>query len=180
MFASVRRPFFACTLTGVLLASTATSAAATDRFDDPPAQKPSFEMMLASTTPFVPAATLPTLTADAQAPTSPLSIPRTTGFEGATVRRSLIVSFAALQLMDAHSTVKALGAGGRESNPAMAGLASNRTALFAVKAGTAAATAYFAERLSRNHPRRATILMVVLNTAYAGIVAHNYRVARAR
>ena len=68
-------------------------------------------------------------------------------------------------------------AGEFEANPAMAGLARNSAALFAVKAGTAAATTYFAERLSRNHPRAATIMMAVLNTAYVAIVAHNYRVA---
>ena len=36
----------------------------------------------------------------------------------------------------------------------------------------------FAERLARKHPRAATIMMAVLNTTYAAIVAHNYRVAR--
>jgi hypothetical protein len=62
----------------------------------------------------------------------------------------------------------------------MAGLAGNTAALFAVKAGTAAVTTFFAERLAKNHPRRATVLMAVLNSAYVAIVAHNYRVARAR
>jgi hypothetical protein len=59
----------------------------------------------------------------------------------------------------------------------MSGLAGNSAALFAMKAGTAAATTFFAERLSKNHPRAATIMMAVLNTAYVAIVTHNYRVA---
>jgi hypothetical protein len=94
------------------------------------------------------------------------------------LRRSLYVSFAALQVMDAVSTRAALSNGAREANPAMAGIARNSAALFAVKAGTAAATTWFAERLARKHPRGATIMMAVLNTAYVAIVAHNYRVAR--
>jgi hypothetical protein len=61
----------------------------------------------------------------------------------------------------------------------MSGIAGNTVALFAVKAGTAVATAFW-QRLAKKHPRRATILMTVLNTAYVAIVAHNYRVARAR
>ena len=75
--------------------------------------------------------------------------------------------------------LKALKAGGRETNPAMGAIASNPTALYAVKAGTSAATAYFAERISKKHPKRAVVLMAVLNSAYVAIVAHNYRVANA-
>lgn len=110
----------------------------------------------------------------------PVDLPRTrpAGTDFATsLRRSMYVSFAALQVMDVVSTRQALSNGATEANPAMAGLARNNAAFFAVKAGTAAATTYFAERLARKHPRRATILMAVLNTAYAAIVVHNYRVA---
>jgi hypothetical protein len=110
----------------------------------------------------------------------PVDLPRTQpagdGFS-TSLRRSMYVSFAALQVMDVVSTRQALNNGATEANPAMAGLARNSAAFFAVKAGTAAATTYFAERLARKHPRRATILMAVLNTAYAAIVVHNYRVA---
>ena len=110
----------------------------------------------------------------------PVDLPRTrpAGVDLSTsLRRSMYVSFAALQVMDVVSTRQALNNGATEANPAMAGLARNSAAFFAVKAGTAAATTYFAERLARKHPRRATILMAVLNTAYAAIVVHNYRVA---
>ena len=114
----------------------------------------------------------------AQRPIDPVSA-RVDGVNISTsLRRSMYVSFAALQIMDAVSTRKALNSGGTEANPAMAGLARNTAAFYAVKAGTAAATTYFAERLSKNHPRAATIMMAVLNTAYAAVVAHNYRVAR--
>lgn len=107
-----------------------------------------------------------------------LRVPRVEGNGGTALRRSMYASFAALQIMDAVSTRKALSNGAREANPMMSGIAGNSAALFAVKAGTAAATTYLAERLAKNHPRRATIMMAVLNTAYAAIVAHNYRVAK--
>jgi hypothetical protein len=127
--------------------------------------------------PVAPAA--PLSAAPAQAPAAPFSAPLSAApLSAPSLRRSLYVSFAALQVMDAVSTNKALGAGGVEANPAMAGIVKNKTAFMAVKVGTAAAAAFFAEKLAKNHPRRATVVMMVLNVAYAGIVAHNYRVAR--
>jgi hypothetical protein len=116
--------------------------------------------------------------ADAAQRPADLVVPRTGVGVATSLRRSMYVSFAALQIMDAVSTRKALSGGAREANPVMGGIARNSVALFAVKAGTAAATTWFAEKLAKNHPRRATIMMAVLNTAYAAIVAHNYRVAR--
>lgn len=156
---------------------------------------PSVDFTLAANVPYVPSVTAvmpPALLADAvieagPAPLSeaaqmrPVELPSGPGGGGGfstSVRRSLYVSFAALQVMDAVSTRRALAGGAREANPAMAGLVRNNAALFAVKAGTAAATTWFAERLARKHPRGATIMMAVLNTAYVAIVAHNYRVAR--
>jgi hypothetical protein len=95
------------------------------------------------------------------------------------LRRGLYASFAALQIMDGVSTRQALNSGAREANPAMGAVAKNGAALFAVKAGTAAATMFFAEKLAKKHPKRAAILMAVLNAGYAAVVMHNYRVARA-
>ncbi|MBA2301503.1 MAG: hypothetical protein H0W08_02580 [Acidobacteria bacterium] len=179
---------------GAVLLGGTTTAVAADRGNDRPL--PAVDFTLASSVPFVPGvatAMLPALltNASAEPKAAPvadaaqgraldLAIPRGQGgFGSSSLRRTMYVSFAALQVMDAVSTRKALSGGAIEANPMMAGLARNSAALFAVKAGTAAATAYFAERLAKNHPRRAMILMAVLNTAYAGVVAHNYRVARA-
>ena len=100
------------------------------------------------------------------------------GFSETTLRRGMYGSFAALQVMDAISTNKALSAGGVEANPAMSGVVKNKNAFMAVKVGAAVATAFFAEKLAKNHPRKATVLMAVLNVAYAGIVVHNYNVSR--
>jgi hypothetical protein len=179
MAAVAARRVSTCAFIGALALGFSSPAAAAQREEDRRALKPSAETTIAASVAFVPTAPAPIFATDAQSITNTLPTPRRdSGLSGTTLRRSLIVSFGALQMLDAHSTAKALSAGGREANPVMAGLASNRTALFAVKAGTAAATAYFAERLSRKHPRRALVLMAVLNSAYAGIVAHNYRVAR--
>ena len=165
MTATSRRHIRATALSALLLVWGAAPAGANDRPDV-----------------FVPSVSLATISFDQQATQRVLTAPKTSelrGLNGPLLRRSLIVSFGALQMLDAHSTMKALGAGGRESNPAMGAIASNRTALLAVKAGTAAATAYLAERISKRHPKRAVVLMTVLNSAYVAIVAHNYRVARA-
>ena len=81
------------------------------------------------------------------------------------------------QVLDAHSTMTALGRGGREMNPLMQGVASNRGALLAVKMGAAAGTVFVAEKLWRRNRVAAIALMVAVNAATAGIAAHNYSVA---
>jgi hypothetical protein len=91
----------------------------------------------------------------------------------------LYVSFTALQFADVHSTLSALDAGGREGNPVFTGLRSP-AAMLAVKTGLALGTTYAVERLRKRSPRTAVVLMIALNSAYAGIVAHNYAVAPQR
>jgi hypothetical protein len=81
------------------------------------------------------------------------------------------------QVLDAHSTMSALGRGGREMNPMMQGVASNGTTLLAVKVGTAVGTVFVAEKLWRRNRVAAVALMVAVNVATAGIAAHNYSVA---
>ena len=149
-----------------VILGSASPALASDRLNDKPL--PQVDFTLASNTPIAEAIQV-----------RPVSMP-VADSGSASLRRTMYVSFAALQVMDAISTRKAISGGATEANPAMAGIAGNSAALFAVKAGTAVATTFFVERLAKNHPRRATIIMAVLNTAYAGVVAHNYRVARAQ
>lgn len=91
---------------------------------------------------------------------------------------ALYAANIALQALDAHSTMTAIGAGAREANPVMQGVVGNRTALLAVKAGAAAGTIYFAEKLWRRNPVGAVVMMAVVNGVSAAIVAHNYQVAR--
>jgi Domain of unknown function (DUF5658) len=174
----------ALSLAGVLVFGAATPVLASDRADEQ--QAPSTNLTIAANIPLVPfaGASVPAPTLADAAQTRPIDrvIPADgrAGFGAPALRRSMYVSFGALQVLDALSTRKALDSGAREANPAMSGIANNTAALLAVKAGTAVATTYFAERLAKKHPRRATIMMAVLNTAYVAIVAHNYRVAHAR
>ena len=173
-------------LGAAFFAGSAAPAFASDEQKDQ--RVPAIEQTLAAAIPVTPAMTAVAAVAPdalldaAQRAPIQIALPPDNhgGLAAPSLRRSMYVSFGALQVLDAVSTRQALSAGGREANPPMAGLARNTAALFAVKAGTAAVTTFFAERLAKNHPRRATVLMAVLNSAYVAIVAHNYRVARAR
>jgi hypothetical protein len=90
---------------------------------------------------------------------------------------ALYAANVALQVLDAQSTLKAIGNGASEANPVMKGVVGNRGALLAVKAGAAAGTIYFAEKLWRRNRVAAVALMVAVNGVTAAVVAHNYKVA---
>jgi hypothetical protein len=90
---------------------------------------------------------------------------------------SLYVSFATLQGLDAHSTILALSRGARESNVIVAPFADNRPALIALKAGTAAGVLYMTDRVARQNKLAGIVIMAAANSAYAMVVANNYRVA---
>jgi hypothetical protein len=89
----------------------------------------------------------------------------------------LYISFAGLNALDVDSTYRALGGNGEEANPVTARLVHSPAALIAVKAGTTAAAILATERLRRNRPKTAMLLMIGLNSAMAVIVAHNYAIA---
>jgi hypothetical protein len=92
----------------------------------------------------------------------------------------LYASFGVLQMLDAHSTMEAISAGrGGEANRSMAVLAEHPVALVAVKAAATAGTILVSEKLWRRNRTAAVLLMLAVNGAYAAVVAHNYRVARA-
>lgn len=101
--------------------------------------------------------------------------------EGRGILVPLYTSFAVLQALDVHSTRVAVARGAVERNPLAAGLVNRPAAFIAVKAGAVAGTVYLAERV-RPHSRVGAILVMgALNSLYATVVAHNYRVAaRAR
>ncbi|HEX5475306.1 MAG TPA: hypothetical protein VFX12_11640 [Vicinamibacterales bacterium] len=94
------------------------------------------------------------------------------------VRVSLYASFVTLQALDLHSTLRAIDAGAVERNPALKWTNMQPATLIALKATSATGTILLAHRLSKNHPRAATVLMVALNVAGAAVVAHNYHVGR--
>ena len=81
----------------------------------------------------------------------------------------------ALQVMDTHSTFRALDAGLVEQNPLMSWSTSHPAAFVSMKAAATASTILVAETIRKKHPRRAAWFMVGVNAAYALIVIHNYR-----
>lgn len=93
---------------------------------------------------------------------------------------SLYATTAVVQMLDVHSTLKALDAGAREANPLMKGLVSHRAAFVTVKAGVAAGLIYAGHRLSKRHRAQAAITLAIINAGYVAVIAHNYHVARDR
>jgi hypothetical protein len=89
---------------------------------------------------------------------------------------ALCASFAALQVADIATTYRALGNGAREANPVMGGFTSNKAAFIGFKAATTVGTIYLARKIGVKNRVASTVLMAAVNSAYAIIVAHNYRV----
>jgi hypothetical protein len=90
----------------------------------------------------------------------------------------LYVSFAALQALDAHSTLRGIHRGAVERNPMLRSIANNPSALFVVKAGVAASTIAIADKMRDRSRVGAIVLMAGLNSLYATVVAHNYAAVR--
>jgi hypothetical protein len=91
---------------------------------------------------------------------------------------SLYAVTVALQMLDAHSTMSALGRGAREANPLMKDIAANKAAMFGVKAAVAGTTILAMHKVSKKNRVAAIITGIAINSAYAVVVAHNYRVGR--
>jgi uncharacterized protein DUF5658 len=93
----------------------------------------------------------------------------------------LYVSFATLQGLDIHSTLRATEFGGREANPIVGGMLGSPAAFVAAKVGMTASIYFVSERLWKRHKTAAVLTMIALNSTYGAVVAHNYAVeARAR
>jgi hypothetical protein len=117
------------------------------------------------------------VTAEPGDPAGPPVSATTGATRSARVLVPLYLSFVALQGLDVHSTLTALNRGARETNPMMGAFVGNPAALVALKAGTAAGILYMTERVRRHSPLGAVLMMVAFNSAYASVVANNYRVA---
>jgi len=95
-----------------------------------------------------------------------------------TLMTSLYASTVAMQVLDVHSTLAALRAGGIEANPMMQEVTGNPATFMAVKVGVAASTILAAKQLSKHNKMAAVVTLVAINSAYAMVVSHNYRVAQ--
>jgi hypothetical protein len=96
---------------------------------------------------------------------------------GSGLPAALSMSFVALQVLDVHSTLRAIDRGARESNGLMAPFVDQPAAFMAVKAGTAAAILYMSDRVSRRSRVGAIVMMAAFTSAYATVVTNNYRIA---
>ena len=88
----------------------------------------------------------------------------------------LYVSFATLQGLDIHSTLRAPEFGGREANPVVGSMLGSPAAFIAAKAGMTASIYFVSERLWKRHKTAAVLTMIGLNSSYGAVVAHNYAV----
>jgi hypothetical protein len=93
---------------------------------------------------------------------------------------SLYASTAVMQALDMHSTLQAFKAGAVEANPLMKDITRNRGAFVAVKAAVAASTMLAARQIAKRSKIGAVVTMVAVNSAYAMIVSHNYKLSRGR
>jgi hypothetical protein len=93
------------------------------------------------------------------------------------VMQSLYVTTAVVQILDAHSTLRAVDAGADELNSIVAPLAHHPAAFVALKSGMAAAFIYGGHTMSKHHKVGAIITLGVLNSFYLAIAVHNYHVA---
>jgi hypothetical protein len=65
-----------------------------------------------------------------------------------------------------------------EANPLVGGLSGRKAAFIALKAGVAFSTIMAARNMSKRNKVAAVATLVAINSAYAMVVRHNYRVAR--
>jgi hypothetical protein len=94
---------------------------------------------------------------------------------------SLAVSFAALQTLDAATTLRGIRLGrASEANPLMGGLAQHPAALVGLKAGLTAATILSMRGFSKTHPKAAVFTMLALNAGSAFVVRSNFRLVMSR
>lgn len=87
----------------------------------------------------------------------------------------LYISFAGLQALDVHSTLRATASGARETNPVVRSALASPTSLVLLKTGSSAAVVMLSEKLWPHNRAAALITMVALNSADITIAAHNYR-----
>ena len=125
------------------------------------------------------AVAMPVVLTAAQLPslTRPAPLPRESNRPSA-LMLSLYASTAALQMLDVHSTMTALDNGAVEANPLMKNVAGNKAAFVALNAGVAVSTILAARNMAKRNKVAAIATLIAVNSAYAFIVSHNYKVAR--
>lgn len=89
----------------------------------------------------------------------------------------LYVSYAALQMSDAATTVKALGIGAHEANGFMGSITKHPVPFFSLKAAVAGLGILGAERIWRKGGRKSALVVMLAGNALMGVVVnHNLKV----
>src|SRR5262245_14909292 len=87
----------------------------------------------------------------------------------------LYFSFSALQVLDIHSTGRAIDRGAVEANPVLKGVVGNQAGLIALKAVGTAGLIYASEKIWKKNRTASIVFMVAANSAMAWVVQNNYR-----
>ncbi|MCX6544993.1 MAG: DUF5658 family protein [Acidobacteria bacterium] len=90
---------------------------------------------------------------------------------------ALYTATIAMQALDYHSTMSGLRGGAVEANPLMSNVTKNRTAFLAVKAAVATGAILAARSIAKRNKLAAVVMLVAVNSAYAYVAMHNYKVA---
>ena len=90
----------------------------------------------------------------------------------------LYVSFASLQVLDAHATARALDGGAVEANPIMRGFTGSTAGMLAIKTAGTVGVVWASERMWRRNKTAAVLFLVAANSAMGWVVQHNYRAVR--
>ena len=86
--------------------------------------------------------------------------------------------YASLQLLDGYQTTRGIAQGGHETNPMMMGFVSSPTAVWAIKAGSAALAIVAAERMWKTNKAGAVTIMIIANGLSAAVAARNASVLK--
>jgi hypothetical protein len=87
--------------------------------------------------------------------------------------KKMYYSFAALQAMDAATTLNAVSNGAREANPLLQGAAKSPPAIIAIKAGVVFGTIFTLEHLRKDHPIVAVASLIAINSTLALVAINN-------
>jgi len=90
----------------------------------------------------------------------------------------LYVSFSALQVLDVHSTWRALEGGAVEANPLVRGVAGNRIGMLSLKVVGTTGIIFASEKMWKKNKAAAIAFMIAGNSAMAWVVQNNYRAVR--
>ncbi len=105
---------------------------------------------------------------------------RASGRERPALLVPLYLAYGGLQVLDAHSTLNAVDAGARETNPLVRQALGNTAGMLALKSGAAVGVVLLTEKLWQRNRTAAVLTMIAINSAYITIAAHNYRTAQRR